>query len=215
VARATTPLGAFFASMAREERASIAAFERLRTELWAHGAPAHLVRAAERARRDEARHARTMARLARRHGGEIGPDEAKKAHAVRELEAVARENAVEGCVRETFAALLARWQGEHAEDEEVRAAFARIARDEARHAALAWAVAAWSDELLDAGGRRRVRRARAAAVRAVERSLGAEVDATLARRAGIALPRQARVLFASISRSLGAAQPVFWTTKPD
>jgi hypothetical protein len=197
-------LGGFFAAMAREERASIAAFDRLATELASHGAPAHLVRAAARARGDEARHAATMARLARRHGGVVGGEEKGSACSVRALEAIARENAVEGCVRETFAALLARWQAGHADDDTIRAAFARIARDEARHAALAWAVAAWVDGRLDSGARRRVARARGDATRAVARSLRGEVDGAIARGAGVPRPREARALFAEMTRALGA-----------
>ena len=53
---------------------------------------------------------------------------------MRELEAIAIENAVEGCVRESFGALLATWQAKTAGDARVRAAMKRIARDETRHA---------------------------------------------------------------------------------
>src|SRR3989442_1726027 len=51
-------LGGYFATMASLEAASVGAFRALRTELRAHGAPRALVRAAERAARDEIRHAR-------------------------------------------------------------------------------------------------------------------------------------------------------------
>ena len=50
---------------------------------------------------------------------------------------IARENAEEGCVRETFGALLAAHQAAYACDPEVREVMTRIAGDELRHAALA------------------------------------------------------------------------------
>src|SRR5262249_10142709 len=100
------PLGAFFAELARLEAASIAAFDRLPDELVEHGAPDELVLAAERSRQDEVEHTRVMTRLARRHG-------AAPAHVhrgtrrPRPLAEIVRENMVEGCIRETFGALVA------------------------------------------------------------------------------------------------------------
>src|SRR6185295_13249702 len=123
---------------------SIHAFRRLARELRAHGAPSDLVNAARACARDEARHARTMARLARAHGATIDRVHVEDV-GTRDLEAIARENAVEGCVGETYGALLAIWQAEHAADADVRAAMREIAPDEMRHAALAWAVATWAD----------------------------------------------------------------------
>ena len=95
------------------------------------------------------RHTLAMARLARRHGGRyVRPqvDGVPK----RTLEAIAEENAVEGCARETFGALLATYQSGHARDEEVSRVMAAIAADETRHAALSWAIARWSLGKLDA-----------------------------------------------------------------
>jgi hypothetical protein len=65
-AAARDALGAYLASMAHLEAASIEAFERLARELETHRAPASLVAAARRAARDETRHARAATRLARR-----------------------------------------------------------------------------------------------------------------------------------------------------
>jgi hypothetical protein len=76
---------------------------------------------------------------------------------------LAAENAVEGCVREAFGALVAHWQAERAGDPVVRAAKKRIARDETRHAALAFEVDAWAQGRLDAPARKRVSDARARA----------------------------------------------------
>ncbi|GEM_PF-3981000 len=64
--------------------------------------------------------------------------------------AVASENAVEGCVRETWAARVGRHQARFAKIASMRAAMAEIAADEARHAALAWDLDTWARSHLGA-----------------------------------------------------------------
>ena len=152
-------LGQHFAEMARLERASVDAFRHLRRELVAHRAPWRLVRAAERAARDEVRHARATGSLARRHGSTpVAPT--VLCTPVRDLETIAIENAVEGCVRETFGALVATWQARSAADTLVRATMKRIARDETRHSALALQVNGWLKGRLNPAARARVDEAR-------------------------------------------------------
>ncbi|HEX7664753.1 MAG TPA: hypothetical protein VF407_09585, partial [Polyangiaceae bacterium] len=112
----TSAIGLYFAEMAHLEGASVHAFRSLESELVAHGAPVDLVAAACRAAEDEVRHAQETARLAHRHGATPPEVVVAKAEAVRTLEAIALENAVEGCVRETFGALVATWQAAHAAD---------------------------------------------------------------------------------------------------
>jgi len=141
------------------EAASIHAFRRLSRELEAHGAPPALVRRARACARDEARHARIMTRMARRRGAAV-PRVVVRSCDVRDLESIARENAVEGCARETFGALFAAWFARAAADRELREAMTAIAPDELRHAALAWDVAAWAETKLGAAARARVRKAR-------------------------------------------------------
>ncbi len=176
-------LGAVLARAAWLEAASVRAFRRLARELRVHGAPASLVQAARESARDEARHARTMTRLARAHGATVPRVEGEEPTA-RELEAVARENAVEGCVGETYGALLAAFAAEQAADPAIREAMRGIAPDELRHASLAWAVAAWAEPRLSPDARARVEGARAAAV---QRMMDEAVDPhpTVARAAGV------------------------------
>ena len=190
-------LAATFARAAWLEAASIHAFRRLARELRAHGAPTELVVAARACARDEARHARTMARLARAHGATIDRVRVEDV-GVRDLEAIARENAVEGCVGETYGALLAIWQADSARDPSVRAAMQEIAPDEMRHAALAWAVAAWADAQLSDDARARVRSSRDEAVRKIAAEAEREPNegvafATGAPRAAIASRLVARM----------------------
>ena len=157
-------VGAWLARMAWLEAASIPAFRRLARELAAHGAPRALVARARDAARDEIRHARLMARLAKKHGVAV-PRVSLPSPQTRDLESIARENAVEGCVAETFGALYAAWQATQERDPEIAQAMAEIAPDELRHAALGWAVAEWLDSKLDAAARERVRAARTDAAR--------------------------------------------------
>jgi len=133
-------LGLVFSRMAYLEAASVDAFLQLEEELIALCAPAALVTAAREARLDEVDHAARMHALAHRFGGR----QRKVVVAPRTLRSafeLALDNAVEGCVRETFGALLATHQAEHASDEEIRTTMRIIARDETRHAALSWQVA--------------------------------------------------------------------------
>ena len=154
--------GSDFAAACHLETASVFAFAHLARELRHHGAPQRLLRAARRSRRDEVRHARATRALARRQGGHV-ERVVVSAMKVRDLEAIAVDNAVEGCVRETYGALTAWWRAEHASDRHVRDAYRRIARDETRHAALSRELDRWLLARLDRGARARVNAARDAA----------------------------------------------------
>ena len=126
----TSSLGDYFAVVAELEAASIDAFLILRDDLIQHGAPKNLVAGAERAARDEVRHARMTARVAKRNGATPKAPSATPRRSERSLEEIAIENAIEGCVRETYGAVTAMWQAERAEDPSVRALMKRIAVDE-------------------------------------------------------------------------------------
>jgi hypothetical protein len=170
----TSRVGAELACMAELEAASVPAFGRLARELRAHGAPASLVRRAQAAARDEVRHAHAMGQLAARHGAKVGAAK-HPALGVRALLPIALENAVEGCVREAYGALVASYQAERAAPS-LRKTFRSIARDERTHAALAEDVERWLATRLDEGARAQVAHARAAA--------SAELRATLETSSG-------------------------------
>jgi hypothetical protein len=198
----TTRLGAWLARMAHLEAASVDAFEILQRELGAHGAPRELVEAALAAAGDERRHARLMTRLARFAGAR--PPAARVTRLPpRELEDVARENAVEGCVRESFAALLAWRQAFAARDRGIREAMEIIAPDESGHAALSWAIDAWAAERLGRAARRRVREAREEAsallIRDVEHTELPEVRAVAGLPDGGTARALASTLFAQLA----------------
>src|SRR5690606_33136020 len=95
---------------------------------------------------------------------------------------------------ETWGAVIAEWQARAARDPELRAAFAAIARDEARHAALAWAVDRWARERLDQAACARVDAAREAAAR--ELCDGPELAALAGGALGLPDGPQVRGLYA-------------------
>jgi hypothetical protein len=197
-ARGRSPVGGWFALQARLEAASVRAFLDLERDLEAHGA-APLARAARRAAADEVLHAAMCAGLARRHGARVEP-RATSGAAPGSLLELALENAVEGCVREAYGAVIATWQAQAAVDPLVRAVMARIAADETRHAALSRAIDAWALPRLDDEGRAVVAAARLAAVRELE--IGEAVGPELVAAAGLPDLATARALHAGLCATL-------------
>jgi hypothetical protein len=197
-------VGTHFARVALLEAGSVEAFRRLRDELLAHGAPGRLVRAASRAIRDERRHVRQTAALARRFGEQPIAHAPMPPHPIRSLAAMALENAVEGCVRETYSALECAWQAELATDPVVRATMKRIARDEMRHLALAWGVHAWVSARLPSAGRADVIAAQRGALAALRSELRADPHASLVELAGLPRAAQSQALAGAIEAKLAA-----------
>jgi hypothetical protein len=185
-------VASYLARIAFFEAASVDAFDILARDLGAHRAPASLLRSCRSARNDELRHTRMASTLASRHGASFAAPPAHRPREPRDIEAIAIENAAGGCVREAFGVRLAAWQAEHAPTEELRAFFARLVRDEARHAALAWRIDAWLSPQLDGEARARVVVARARALAELEASLDEAPVAGL----GLPDPATARELFA-------------------
>ena len=203
-AGAAIGVGAYFADAAYLEAASVVAFRRLETELSALGAPAGLVTRARASRADEVRHARDAARLARRFGGELKKLEVSATRS-RSAFAIATENAVEGCVRETFGALVAAWQARTATDPEVRRVLEGVARDEARHAALAHDVAAWLEPSLTPSERAQIDAARERAKYELRAAVEIAPDPRVVGIAGMPTVAQARALLAELEREVLAA----------
>lgn len=189
--------------MAYLEAASVDAFERLARELATHGAPARLRKAARRAARDEARHTRVATALAERAGATVPRPRVPRGR-VRSLAEIAVENAVEGCVRETFGAAVALAQATSAGDPRVRAAMRPLAADEMRHAELAWCVHRWLEPRLDRAARARVVRARRRAALALVQETSVEPHADLVQQLGLPTARQARSVALDLARSLWA-----------
>ncbi|MBK8213286.1 MAG: ferritin-like domain-containing protein [Myxococcales bacterium] len=199
-----TSAGRFFAQCTHLEEASVPAFRTLERELRALGAGPKLLAAARRAARDEIRHTTMMRSLAKAFGGECA-EVAVESPSPRSVLAMALENAREGCVGETYGAAQAAFQARRASDPRVRATLAVIARDEARHAELAWAVDAFLAPRLTAEERREVERAREEAWAALEASLRDEPSDELRDVAGLPNAREAAWLVAGVRDVLAAA----------
>jgi hypothetical protein len=137
-------------SAAQYECASVPAFLQLAVELLAHDAPDVLVEAALSAAEDEMVHARISADLASRYLGSrvwpTLPDVAPRVPLAGRagLVRLATESWLDGCLGEGMAAERARRASQQATDAGARIAQRLIARDEARHADLAWSVLRWT-----------------------------------------------------------------------
>lgn len=197
---ASVGLAAYFAEVAHLEAASVVAFRRLEQDLRALDAPLDLVTRARRSRSDEIRHARETSELARRFGA-IVPPVVVEEPGPRDAFAIALENAVEGCVRETYGAAVALFQAERAAPE-LRPILQRIAIDEARHAELAHDVASWLEPRLDPSERAKLVNARSVAFAELAFAVAAEPAGDVQRIAGMPSAREAALLLAALAQDL-------------
>jgi hypothetical protein len=127
------------------------------------------------------------------------------AEARRTLEDVARDNAVDGCVRETFGALLGSVQAARARDARLRAFFAGIVEDELAHAALAWDLHRHLVRRLSTAARARVLAAQTRAL--AELGDGEESPSSLVLRAGALTAAERRALAATFVAGLPFEAP--------
>ena len=131
---------------AQAEHAAVAAFSKLSLELLAVGAPPDLVERANRAAMQEVRHARLCFGLASAYTGrQLAPAPLPEALAgdTPDLDRLARESLVDGCLREGLAAEIARIGATTARDPVVVEVLQIQAEEEAQHAELGWAIVEW------------------------------------------------------------------------
>ncbi len=181
----------YLANQAILEHASITAFARVVRELTQFGAPIALIHAARTAIEDEQRHADVMQKLAIHQGSALTLVEPERDLSdQRSVLQFAIENAVEGCVRETYAAMLAVRQAESSSELALRDAFAKIAVDETSHADLAWAMHEWAQSLLSDVEQQQVQQAMSDAVSELRQQVGGSMpSAELSAALGLA-PRE-------------------------
>jgi rubrerythrin len=192
-----------FAIMAEFEAASVTAFEVLAGELAHHGAPADLIERLREAAREEVVHARETSAMARALGAEPKPARIEP-KPIRSLEAIALDNAVEGCVRETFGAAVGCYQAEAACDPRIAALMRQLAADEIGHAELAFDLHDWLIPKLSAAARARVMSAREAAVDTLACELQVEPGVALRELAGLPGANAAAKLHETLRRELWA-----------
>jgi hypothetical protein len=139
-------LAAHWTDVGLMEHASIAAFARFALQLLALGAPADLIEETNFALADETKHARLCFALASSYrGAPVGPGRLDIAGSLEGAtpEAILRTVIHEGCIGETQAALEASESRALCEDRAVSEVLDVTARDEARHAELAWRFVQW------------------------------------------------------------------------
>jgi hypothetical protein len=135
--------------MGQMEHASIAAFARFSLQLLSLGAPPRLVQACTQALADETAHTRLCFQIASEYAGHAvgpGPLDVGRSLEVTSLEDIVDLVIAEGCFGETSAALEALESADGASDPVIRSAYAQIARDEQRHAELAFQFVRWALE---------------------------------------------------------------------
>jgi hypothetical protein len=138
-----------WAGRARDECSSVLAFMQLALELLDEGAPLPLVARAVRCAEQELSHTWAAAALASRFGRapmvprSPAPRFRPPLPRRQQLARLAHEGWVDGCLNEGLAALVAAEEARDATDAEEARVSAKIARDEAEHAALAFDVIRW------------------------------------------------------------------------
>jgi hypothetical protein len=198
------PLATFLANCAQLEAASVYAFQRLQRDLRRLGAADSLLAAAHHSAVDELRHAQLTAALAQRYGGAVREPQLSAPAAQRSALAIALENAVEGCVRETFGAAIAWHQAALALDPQVAHVMRGIAADETRHAELSWSIADWLEPQLSEADRSAIAAARSRALRELEHEIDAEALPEAARaQIGVPSATVQRALLQRMAAELG------------
>jgi hypothetical protein len=142
-------LAAHWMKMGQMEHASIAAFARFSLQLLSLGAPPTLVEACTQALADETAHTKLCFQLASAYAGHAvgpGPLDVDGSLGATSLDEIVDLVLAEGCFGETSAALEALEAADSAADPVIRAAYEQIARDEQRHAELAFQFVRWALE---------------------------------------------------------------------
>ena len=137
---------------ALDEHASVAAFSKVALDLMRFGAPPELLARTHQAAIDEVRHAQLGFALASAFAQEpvgAGVYPLERLPLAQDLIQLALEAALEGCIGETLASMLAHEGSERATDPALKGVLRTIASDEQQHSLLAWSTVRWA---LDQGG---------------------------------------------------------------
>jgi hypothetical protein len=135
----------YWIESARAEKASVPSFLRMARELEMLGAPSSLQRAAIESAMEEARHTGICLNQADSARGRVWSiDELDGAPRIIDLETLAQEAWLDGCLGEAQAAEALAASAELVRSPGLRRAIQSIAHDERKHAELAWAVLDWA-----------------------------------------------------------------------
>lgn len=129
----------YFVQCAHLEAASVDAFVELAHCLRTANAPQNLIDRSVQAAKEEVHHAVLFARLA---GIQEIPT-CEKQRKKKSIFEMALHNAVEGCIYESWAALMAHHHKKHCSDPRLRSVYKVLAQDETKHAQLSWDLHDW------------------------------------------------------------------------
>ena len=194
-------LGQYLADMTAMETAAITAFYNLSLELEAYDAPSELITRARQAVLEETRHSEMAALLAASFDAEI-PEVSIDDFCLRSLYEIALENAVEGCVNETFAAACGLWQSEYAQLDVFRKVIAHITEEEMGHAALSWEIHQWVMPQLSEIQQEQILVAQAEAVDSLVSDFNQESNPMLQQAFGLPTKDDVARLFAQLKNSV-------------
>ena len=139
--RTVRDIGEHFSCAAHLEQASVTAFVDLARQLKGWNAPEQLISRCLEAADDETRHAKIFRTLAIKCGAPL--EEPQQENPPEDLLRTAIHNATEGCIFETWAALIAAHQSLHNHHPELQKIYRVVAADETRHGQLAWDLHEW------------------------------------------------------------------------
>mgnify|MGYP000088379020 FL=1 len=196
-------IGQYLADMTAMETAAITAFYYLSRELEAYAAPAELIARAREAVLEETRHSEMAALLAASFDAEM-PEISVDDFCLRPLYEIALENAVEGCVNETFAAACGLWQSEYAQLDVFRKVIGHITEEEMGHAALSWDIHQWIMPQLSQAEQEQIHRAQASAVDSLVDDFKQESNPVLHQAFGLPTKEDATRLFTQLKNSVWA-----------
>ncbi|MGB1257168.1 MAG: ferritin-like domain-containing protein, partial [Thiolinea sp.] len=197
-------IGEYLADMAAMETAAITAFDYLSRELEAYAAPVELIARARQAVAEETRHAEMAGLLSAAYDTTV-PEVSVDEFSLRSLYEIALENAVEGCVNETFAAACGLWQSEHAALDVFRQVISHITDEEMGHAALSWDIHAWIMPQLTVAEQAQIRTAQAEAVEKLMIDFKQEGNPVLQQTFGLPTRAEAARLFVQLKDSVWAS----------
>ena len=200
-ATAQNSIARYLADMTTMETAAITAFKYLVKELKAYGAPSSLIAHAQLAVEEEQRHAEMAGLLAAAHQAEVS-EILVADFALRSLFEIALENAIEGCINETFAAACGLWQSEHAQMPVFKEVIAHITDEEMGHAALSWEIHEWLMPQLTSSQQQSINNAQAEAVETLITNFKQKGDPAQQLAFGLPDKTGATAIFAQLQNSV-------------
>ena len=198
---ACNSLGQSLARHAAYEAASVVAFEHLKKELASLGAPEYLLKRIEKAANDERRHAEQVAILAYYYGYTADTFSVKPT-SFRDIETIAIDNIQEGCIGETWGALVGLYQAEKAKDPIIADTMRKIGLDEVGHASFSWEIQDWLLVRLSNSAKERVHKAQKNAIKKLKENIVEPYDQSHMLLAGLPEPHVAKQLADKLIQSL-------------